>query len=116
MIQSIKTLKFLEVKNKDYVDMFMYYVKQFGTKIITIKGVGHITVDIILGEIGDITRFKNAEHLISYAELDIEVYEFGNFKTTNHMISKKGSKYLRYGLWQKAKLWWQIYNLQPILS
>ena len=114
LVQTIKTLKFLEAKDKDYVDMIMYYVKQLDTKIITIKGVGYITAGIILGEIGDITRFKNAEHLISYAGLDIEVYESGNFKATNHRISKKGSKYLRYGLWQIAKICWKfdpVFNL-----
>lgn len=63
MIRSYHTesLKFLEAKDKDYVDMIMYYVKQLGTKIITIKGVCHITADIILGEIGDIKRFKKCK-------------------------------------------------------
>ena len=51
--------------------------------------------------------FKNAEHLISYAGLDIEVYESGKFKATSHRISKKGSKYLRYALWQVAKVCWK---------
>ena len=88
--------------------MINKYIELLDTKITSIKGVGSITAGIILGEIGDITRFKNAEHLISYAGLDIEVYESGKFKATNHRISKKGSKYLRYALWQVAKVCWKF--------
>ena len=106
--QAIKTLKFLDEKNKAYIQMINKYIELLDTKITSIKGVGSITAGIILGEIGDITRFKNAEHLISYAGLDIEVYESGKFKATSHRISKKGSKYLRYALWQVAKVCWKF--------
>ncbi len=106
--QAIKTLKFLDEKNKSYIQMINKYIELLDTKITSIKGVGFITAGIILGEIGDITRFKNAEHLISYAGLDIEVYESGKFKATSHRISKKGSKYLRYALWQVAKVCWKF--------
>ena len=106
--QTIKTLKFLDAKNKAYMQMINKYIELLDTKITSIKGVGSITAGIILGEIGDITRFKNAEHLISYAGLDIEVYESGKFKATSHRISKKGSKYLRYALWQVAKVCWKF--------
>ena len=101
---SIGNDKFLDEKNKAYIQMINKYIELLDTKITSIKGVGSITAGIILGEIGDITRFKNAEHLISYAGLDIEVYESGKFKATSHRISKKGSKYLRYALWQVAKV------------
>ena len=44
--------------------------------------------------------------MISYAGLDIEVYESGKYKATNKSISKKGSRYLRYALYQVAKVIW----------
>lgn len=34
---------------------------------LTISGIKYITVGLTLGEIGDISNFKNSEHLISYA-------------------------------------------------
>lgn len=52
-----------------------------GTKILTIPCVGY-TTGLILGEIGNISKFKNAENLISFAELNLEVYESGKFKAT----------------------------------
>lgn len=104
--QAIKTLKFIQSKIDDYDKMIKYYVDKLDTKILTIPGIGYTTAGVILGEIGDISKFKNAEKLISYAGLDLEVYESGKFKATNYKISKKGSKYLRYALYQVAKVCW----------
>ena len=59
-----------------------------------------------MGEIGDISNFKNAESLISYSGLDVIIYESGKYKRTNLSISKKGSIYLRYALYQVAKVCW----------
>lgn len=69
--------------------MIKYYFDKLDTKILTIPGIGYTTAGLILGEIGDISRFKNAEHLVSFSGLDLEVYESGKFKATNHRISKK---------------------------
>lgn len=106
LIQAIKTLNFIQSKIDDYDKMIKYYVDKLDTKILTIPGIGYTTAGLILGEIGDISRFKNAEHLVSFSGLDLEVYESGKFKATNHRISKKGSKYLRYALYQVAKVCW----------
>jgi len=81
-------------------------VDSMNTKILSIPGISYVTAGIILGEIGDILRFKNAEALVSYSGLDIEVYESGKYKATNKSISKKGSKYLRYALFQVARVIW----------
>lgn len=106
LIQAIKTLNFIQSKVNDYDTMIKKYVDSIDTPILTIPGIGYTTAGLILGEIGDISRFKNAEHLVSFAGLDIEVYESGKYKSTNHRISKKGSKYLRYALYQVAKVCW----------
>jgi transposase IS116/IS110/IS902 family protein len=90
----------------DYDKMIKYYVDKLDTKILTIPGIGYTTAGLILGEIGDISRFKNAKHLVSFSGLDLEVYESGKFKATNHRISKKRSKHLRYALYQVAKVCW----------
>ena len=101
--QAIKRLKFIESEIKEYDNQIKYYVDMINTNILTITGVGYTTAGLILGEIGDINNFKNSEHLISYAGLDVIIYESGKYKATNLSISKKGSAYLRYALYQVAK-------------
>lgn len=107
LLQETNTLKFLKTKINEYDKFIKKYVDLVDTQILSIPGIGYVTAGLILGEIGDIARFKNAEHLISFAGLDIEVYESGKFKATNYKISKKGSKYLRYALYQVAKVCWK---------
>lgn len=107
LTQLIKRLNSLNNEISEYDKMIKQYVDKTNPNILTIPGVGYTTAGLILGEIGDISRFKNSTHLTSFCGLDIEVYESGKFKATNHKISKKGSKYLRYALWQVAKVCWR---------
>jgi transposase len=72
------------------------------TPITSIPGIGVVCGATILGEIGDIARFKKASSLVAYAGLDPSVYESGQFKATNNHLSKRGSTYLRWALWIAA--------------
>lgn len=88
--------------------MIKYYIDMLNTKITTIPGIGYTTACLILKEIGDITRFKNVDKLKSFSGLDLEVYDLGKFSVSNLKTSKKGSKYLRYALYQVAKVCWRF--------
>ena len=66
--------------------------------IMTIPGIGYINGGMILGEIGDITRFSRSCKLLAFAGLDPAVYQSGNFNAKNTRMSKRGSKTLRYAL------------------
>lgn len=59
------------------------------------KGVGLKTRSRLIAEIGDITRFKNANALIAFCGIDTPPYQSGIFNATNRHISKRGNKYLR---------------------
>ena len=103
---SLDELKSINNRIDTITSKIQELVLSLNTKLLSIPGISYVTAGIILGEIGDIFRFKSAESLISYSGLDIEVYESGKFKATNKSISKKGSKYLRYALYQVARVIW----------
>lgn len=107
-LQAIKTLNFIQSKIDNYDQMIKYYIDMLNTKITTIPGIGYTTAGLILKEIGDITRFKHVDKLISFSGLDLEVYDLWKFSVSNLKISKKGSKYLRYALYQVAKVCWRF--------
>lgn len=111
-----KLINKLDMFNKELDEYEMeikHYIDLLDTNILTIPGISYITAGLILGEIGDINRFEKVDQLISYSGIDIEVYESGKFKATNKSISKKGSKYLRYALYQVAKVIWRF---DPVFS
>lgn len=66
--------------------------------ILTIPGIGFINGAMILGEIGDISRFSNPSKLLAYAGLDPTVNQSGKFNAKSTRMSKRGSKLLRYAL------------------
>jgi transposase len=72
------------------------------TPITTIPGVGIICGATILGEIGDISRFRRPSSLVAFAGLDPSVFESGKFVGTKNHLSKRGSTYLRWALWIAA--------------
>ena len=74
---------------------------------MTIPGVGYVTAGLLVGEIGDANRFNSAESLIAYSGIDPMVYESGDYVAKHLIPSKKGSKYLRYALFQIARIIWQ---------
>lgn len=64
-------------------------------EVRNMKGVGNRLAPLLIAEIGDIRRFKNAGSLIAYAGIDSPPYQSGKYEATNRHISKRGNKYLR---------------------
>ena len=59
------------------------------------KGVGDVLSVRLIGEIGDVKRFRNGSSLVAFAGIDAPPYESGKFVGTNRNISKRGSSTLR---------------------
>jgi len=69
--------------------------------LTTIPGIGTYSALLLLAEIGDIHRFPDRQHLVSYAGLAPIVRSSGG-KTRYGPISKQGSPWLRWILVQAA--------------
>ncbi len=65
--------------------------------LMTIPGISFFTALMIKSEIGDISRFANANKLCSYAGLIPSTYQSAD-KIRNGRITKRGSKWLRKSL------------------
>ena len=101
--QLIDRMNFLD-KQIEALDIeIMKYYEQFDCYLHTIPGIGIIGAATILAEIGDISRFKNSSALVAFAGIDPTVRQSGEFNSThNHMMSKRGSPYLRHAIFLAA--------------
>ena len=73
--------------------------------ITTIPGMGKRMGAMILAETGDFSRFDSPDKLLAYAGLSPSTYQSGKHNATGtyaHM-EKRGSRYLRYALFNAAK-------------
>jgi transposase len=73
-------------------------------KIMSIPGIGPINGATILGETGDINRFKNKHEYYAFYGLDPIVFESGNYKLKKSRISKRGNKYLRSAAFSVSRI------------
>jgi transposase len=67
----------------------------------TIPGVGSVTVDIVVSELGDVGRFRSAKRVAAYAGLAPGQRESAG-KSKELGISKEGSRLLRWALVEAA--------------
>jgi transposase len=68
----------------------------------TVPGIGPQTAALLIAELGDITRFKNANAVVAYMGLDPRVKQSGTSLKRNTHLTKRGSPYLRRALYLSA--------------
>lgn len=98
----LKQLEFLEGQVGILEKEIVALMAKIPTTVTTIPGFGPIISGAIIAEIGDIGRFKNPGQIVAFAGTNPTVKQSGNFLGTKNHMSKKGSPYLRFALWQAA--------------
>ena len=68
----------------------------------TAPAVGFVTAEVILSELGDVSRFRNAKAVCAYAGLVPVVKQSGGKRSKDLAISKQGSGILRWALVESA--------------
>ncbi len=95
-----KDLKAILTEIKNHIES-QPELKEKIEKISTIKGVGEITIIIILAETNCFEQVTSMNQLISYAGLDVVLNDSGR-KKGKTTISKKGNKFIRSALFMPA--------------
>ena len=106
ILDAIENLEFIQRRIEKYDAQIKRLVDELCPNLLTVPGIGYVTAGLIAGEIGDAERFHSAESLVSFSGVDVTVYESGKYKANHLMPSKKGSRYLRYALFQVARIIW----------
>lgn len=71
--------------------------------ITTIPGIGCRMGAMILAEAGDLSRFDSPDKLLTYAGMSPSTYQSGQPKNCYPHMEKRGSRYLRYALYNATK-------------
>ena len=71
--------------------------------ITTIPGLGFRMATMILAEVGDFSRFDSPDKLLAYAGMSPSTYQSGQLKNCYPHMEKRGSRYLRYALFNATK-------------
>ena len=71
--------------------------------ILSIPGISYRMGAMIIAEIGDFNRFDSADKLLAYAGMSPSTYQSGQLDGNHSHMEKRGSRYLRYALYNSTK-------------
>ena len=77
--------------------------KEIHSPILTIPGISYRMGAMIIAEIGDFSRFDSADKILAYAGMSPSTYQSGQLDNCYSHMEKRGSRYLRYALYNAAK-------------
>lgn len=71
--------------------------------LLSIPGISYRMGAMIIAEIGDFSRFDSADKLLAYAGMSPSTYQSGQLDNCYAHMEKRGSRYLRYALYNATK-------------
>lgn len=80
-----------------------HIVDSLETTILTIPGIGYSTAASILAEIGDFSNFETPDKILAFAGMSPSTYQSGQLTNCYAHMEKRGSKYLRFALYNATK-------------
>lgn len=113
IVQTVERVIFYKSQIKEIDKEIGKLVKEEYPDLLTIPGVGAVTIAGIVGEIGNIGNIRSSDALVALAGLNPIVYQSGKFNASHTSISKKGSSYLRNALFLATKSMY-LHRANPI--
>ena len=76
---------------------------EINSPILSIPGISYNMGAMIIAEIGDFNRFDSADKILAYAGMSPSTYQSGQLDNCYSHMEKRGSRYLRYALYNATK-------------
>lgn len=100
---TIRLIYELDAEIAEIEDQIQSLMDELNSPITTIPGMGFRMAAMILAEVGDFTRFDSPDKLLAYAGMSPSTYQSGQLKNCYPHMEKRGSRYLRYALYNATK-------------
>lgn len=100
---TIQLIRELDAEIEEIESEISSIMNEIHSPITTIPGMGMRMGAVILAEIGDFSNFTSADKILAYAGMSPSTHQSGKFNSNHSHVEKRGSKYLRYALFNAAK-------------
>lgn len=100
---TIRLIRELDAEIEEIEAEIQSIMEELNSPITTIPGIGFRMGAMILAEVGDFSRFDSPDKLLAYAGMSPSTYQSGQLKNCYPHMEKRGSRYLRYALYNAAK-------------
>jgi len=100
---TIRLIRELDAEIVEIETAIQAIMDELQSPIITIPCIGYRMGAMILAGVGDFTRFDSPDKLLAYAGMSPSTYQSGQLKNCYPHMEKRGSRYLRYALYNATK-------------
>ena len=100
---TIKLIQELTSEIDEIENEIKLIMDEINSPILSIPGINYRMGAMIIAEIGDFNRFDSPDKILAYAGLSPSTYQSGQLDGTYSHMEKRGSRYLRYALYNAAK-------------
>ncbi len=100
---TIRLIRELDAEIEEIETAIQAIMEELHSPITTIPGIGYRMGAMILAELGDFSRFDSPDKLLAYAGMSPSTYQSGQLKNCYPHMEKRGSRYLRYALYNATK-------------
>ena len=113
---TIRLIRELNAEITEIEEQIQSIMDELHSPITTIPGLGFRMAAMILAEVGDFTRFDSPDKLLAYAGMSPSTYQSGQLKNCYPHMEKRGSRYLRYALYNATKYVFTGTRPLPLIS
>ncbi len=100
---TIKLIQELDSEIKEIEEEIKVIMDKINSPILSIPGISYRMGAMILSEIGDFSKFDSPDKILAFSGLSPSTYQSGNLDSTHSHMEKRGSRYLRYALFNATK-------------
>ena len=100
---TIKLIQELTSEIDEIENEIKLIMDKINSPILSIPGINYRMGAMIIAEIGDFNRFNSPDKILAYAGFSPSTYQSGQLDGAYSHMEKRGSRYLRYALYNAAK-------------
>ena len=100
---TIKLIQELDSEIDEIENEIKTIMDEINSPILSIPGINYRMGAMIIAEIGDFNRFDSPNKILAYAGFSPSTYQSGQLDGAYSHMEKRGSRYLRYALYNAAK-------------
>lgn len=100
---TIRLIRELSAEIEEIETAIQAIMDELQSPITTIPGIGARMGAMILAEVGDFSRFDSPDKVLAYAGMSPSTYQSGQLKNCYAHMEKRGSRYLRFALYNATK-------------
>ena len=100
---TIKLIRELTSEIDEIENEIKIIMDEIASPILSMPGINYRMGAMIIAEIGDFNRFDSPDKILAYAGFSPSTYQSGQLDGAYSHMEKRGSRYLRYALYNAAK-------------